>query len=782
MVPGEVLCENEIVLQLTLNPLDVSSQKSKVNVGRSGSIGGRRPPSRPRSLLAPRRADSAITEEGANPNPELDRLSQMSELCKQFHEQTKHQILESSIFNKDDLEVEIANPRIELPPEDLLNGVNAKKKSCSTEDLTKDDKGSDSEPAWSRGSNVRRSLQFPSKVPSDFPLVTSVSKLRQEIESRKNVTSHVPKTSPEFDVLEGVLKRVMEKKSIFEKQVEEDSTLERMGRLSQADYESKTGKTNGVQGHSFVTVEKLNEVRGKLKRMGTESDEDLVPMKKDEPPAPDDGIVTEDHVLRPNESPSASPSRVMSYVFGMEAMMNGKKTGSLESKKISFNGNRSEEWYNRRKSYGFEQVHSQQESKNQLKSTVESSTDSGICRSSETMTVPSWTKMLNGSSPEERKVSCYNEPMPKSLTAYLSKKFDSEESAFPPKRNVVDLSSKWRDSDLSDMERRRDALSKSSALSANLRSNRISEGSVFNRPITISLPVGSNAINRQTDDISNEEADSDPLRPRLTDSTDIKRHSIAVDETRYVLDTIKRLSSQPDLIRRNPSTAFLNQRSNTKSMDVGSHFMIQDNDDHNKKKKVEFCKTEVHFAAEPGRFNLVSTDDKPPPTHIIRGRRRKNPTERFNHSGLPELRFGDSVYEKQLLTCDDPKELEGASPLSEPEADPEQNGDADDRLNAEDRPRSILKNFAKPQEYILGGDANFSESPYGVTPMWRSTVTLRNTTFSKQNSASENEPIRNGSLTSELTSPSAVQLVSVLYLSNMFVRRFRIILFCVCCL
>lgn len=42
----------------------------------------------------------------------------------------------------------------------------------------------------------------------------------------------------------------------------------------------------------------------------------------------------------------------------------------------------------------------------------------------------------------------------------------------------------------------------------------------------------------------------------------------------------------------------------------------------NAQKRVEFCKTEVHFAAESGRVNIVETDGKPPPTQNFRRRRR----------------------------------------------------------------------------------------------------------------------------------------------------------------
>lgn len=41
-------------------------------------------------------------------------------------------------------------------------------------------------------------------------------------------------------------------------------------------------------------------------------------------------------------------------------------------------------------------------------------------------------------------------------------------------------------------------------------------------------------------------------------------------------------------------------------------------------KKVEFCKTEIHFAADSGKVNIVETDGKPPPTNKFRRRRRNN--------------------------------------------------------------------------------------------------------------------------------------------------------------
>lgn len=49
-------------------------------------------------------------------------------------------------------------------------------------------------------------------------------------------------------------------------------------------------------------------------------------------------------------------------------------------------------------------------------------------------------------------------------------------------------------------------------------------------------------------------------------------------------------------------------------------------DENGKKstKRVEFCKTEIHFTPDSGRVNIVETDEKPPPTNNFRRRRRSS--------------------------------------------------------------------------------------------------------------------------------------------------------------
>lgn len=117
---------------------------------------------------------------------------------------------------------------------------------------------------------------------------------------------------------------------------------------------------------------------------------------------PDDGIVTEESPTTDKEMPLIDKNHVRSYVYGMETMQNKKPglgTGSLESRVKLVNGinsGRTEDWYNRRKSYGFEQVHPHDGTSSSIslknKNLVESSTDSGICRSTEIVVVPTVTK------------------------------------------------------------------------------------------------------------------------------------------------------------------------------------------------------------------------------------------------------------------------------------------------------------------------------------------------------------------------------------------------------
>nr|XP_015840216.1 PREDICTED: uncharacterized protein LOC656219 isoform X5 [Tribolium castaneum] len=594
-------------LQLSLNPLDLTSQKSKANVGRSV---GRRPPSRPRAR-----------DESLN-------LYRVSRLCHQIHEETLKQ-----------------NEHPNL----------TRTKSTSSEDLHLEDKSSKSIEdledleqlqSWRRTSKLRRSLQYPKEnkpapKPVDLPENSgSVRKIREELEKGRRLSTALRGNSVDLQALDQILQTISSSSS----DKPEDS---------QDEAETKKQKRN-----SFVTVETLQEVRGRLRRTSS-STEDIYKTNKDE--ETDDGIVTEC-----NEMPVSEKSRVRSYVYGMEAT---KKpilgTGSLESRTKLLNGGtnlRNEDWYNRRKSYGFEQVHNHNETSNPIslknRGRVESSTDSGICRSSEIVIVPA-TKS--------------------------EEKFTS----------VKQISSIFDNKDL--------------------------------KSTTITIPIvskpNSNFVDLSWDDVPEKE---------------VKRHSIAVDEPKY-----------DNKFRR----------------------AIDDSSAQNRKsKKVEFCKTEVHFAAESGKVNIVETDEKPPPTNNFRRRRRNSgPVITDDFNGLPVLHFGDSSYEKILLGVAD-EDFEPATDeniysniscgtvtvnTTSNLADPQD----DDKKDAVENVKGILKNKPiKPTPYHLGEDrflnsnSDSDSGKWGVRlkpvqktepPYWKSTVTLHNTVFGQDEQPEFQKLLRN---------------------------------------
>ncbi|XP_032310957.1 uncharacterized protein LOC6498360 isoform X9 [Drosophila ananassae] len=98
------------------------------------------------------------------------------------------------------------------------------------------------------------------------------------------------------------------------------------------------------------------------------------------------------------------------------------------------------------------------------------------------------------------------------------------------------------------------------------------------------------------------------ISPSPTEGELSKRHSIAVEETWRDL----RKTSQ---VHVNGGT--VTSSSTTTSSSFNNHLQRG-----SAQKRVEFCKTEVHFAAESGRVNIVETDGKPPPTQNFRRRRR----------------------------------------------------------------------------------------------------------------------------------------------------------------
>ncbi|XP_055644531.1 serine-rich adhesin for platelets [Toxorhynchites rutilus septentrionalis] len=190
-----------------------------------------------------------------------------------------------------------------------------------------------------------------------------------------------------------------------------------------------------------------------------------------------------------------------------------------------------------------------------------------------------------------------------------------------------------------------------------------------------------------------------------------KRHSIAVDETSYVRDSLK--------------TMF--EKKTSVSVNGFSHTFI---DDLNKnKKKVEFCKTEVHFTADSGRVNIVETDEKPPPTNNFRRRRRTSSGAigssflQAISSGVPVTHFGD--LEKEVFESDLKENPVYTAPsvvtttVGRPEPSPRKTIAASDESDSHSADeislRGILKNKPiKPKPYVLGENMENRESLWGV--------------------------------------------------------------------
>lgn len=211
------------------------------------------------------------------------------------------------------------------------------------------------------------------------------------------------------------------------------------------------------------------------------------------------------------------------------------------------------------------------------------------------------------------------------------------------------------------------------------------------------------------------------------------------------------------------------------SLALNDQFPKHDEDENNlnrRTKKVEFCKTEVHFAAESGKVNIVATDEKPPPTQNFRRRRRNSGPilEEINKTGLSVLHFGDSCYEKNLFGMVGDHENQNVSEATQLGAfgivtvntvNNNINNNNNNEITEEEKKeltdneiKGILKNkMIKPKPYHLGDEVplvtnnnNFEDdNKWGVrlrhveksqsqeTPIWKSTVTVQNYYEKQQN-------------------------------------------------
>ncbi|XP_060527622.1 uncharacterized protein LOC132702829 isoform X3 [Cylas formicarius] len=713
--PSDIIGDFE-GLQLTVNPLDVTSQKAKASVARSAI---RRPPTRQRPQNLSRSPPIDLNHQFKDPHfTAAANLHRVSRLCHQIHETAVRQAFGRTSADTDVASsergsgdgnasgVEIVEIESVTPSSGDVSDRSSltRTKSISSEDLHVSEKVSNTNKlediqSWKRSSKIRRSL--PSSIQNnnsaaakiDFPQsVVSVKKIREELEKDKNLSTALTGNAANLTSFDQITQIASISNS-------DDNGAEDTVEDQEVHPKPKQKKD------SFVTVESIQEIKNRLK--STDSPTSMSTKKEDV----DDGIDTEDH--RDEESQS-SHNRVKSYVFGMEAKLQKKKplisTGSLESKSKMANGNanhRNEDWYNRRKSYGFEQVHNEDESNSfKTRSRVESSTDSGICRSSD---IDHPAKQANGkydssSDNDVEKQSTSNDDkigsgisygnVRKMTSIFNQGNFDATTS--PASSWTKTLFTDWKSTD---------------------------------NKSTVTVPVVRSNLNELS-------WNNDPDK-------EVKRHSIAVDDVKFTAKSAEGKFRRSSLV----SADHYPKCENLDDENVGNN---------RKPKKVEFCKTEIHFAADTGKVNIVETDEKPPPTHNFRRRRRNSGTNfnpDFNKNGLPVLHFGDSTDEKSMFGVnyrDSPDHFatyENLQPRVPPlpevvdiATDVDSFVDYSEVEKKElENLKGILKNKpVKPKPYHLG-DIPFSNSdeetqPWGSQlrvanvepPKWRSVVTVQN--------------------------------------------------------
>lgn len=190
--------------------------------------------------------------------------------------------------------------------------------------------------------------------------------------------------------------------------------------------------------------------------------------------------------------------------------------------------------------------------------------------------------------------------------------------------------------------------------------------------------------------------------PSSTSTSDPKRHSIAVDESKYVRES--------------------------KTTPINQDKTIVDDSSRRPSRRVEFCKTEVHFAAESGRVNIVETDGKPPSTNNFRRRRRSSTTfetTTASSAGTVLMHFGDTerstVSEQNDAGVSSFDQHQVRVTVAEPRAlsnswEPRQQQSPDEEETSDEISlRGILKNKpVKPKPYHLGENLENTERLWGV--------------------------------------------------------------------
>lgn len=692
---------------MLVNPLDISSQRDRSSIGRSGALGARRPPTRVRPTPA---LAAQATREGlerlTSPAIVANGLSKLSNSSSVDIVEVRSDSDKRS-NNSDERRDSGTKYKVNYPDNESEESFYD---SCPEKDSIFKDESEQLE-EWRRSSKIRRSLQFPRRSPAHGKCLDlpdnwgSVSRIKRELESVQNIALF-PKTLFHNPSLFGST----ENSVIREEETESINTES----LDTSFSDTFLVKPSTLKTKSFISLETLNEVRGRLKNLSTEVEGES--RVHPQPTEGDDGIEAEINPPKAEDNSPAEPkvTRVRSYVFGMEAMLNAQNekkqnypggSNSLESrvsKTSSASSNRNDDWYMRRKSYGFEKVANKSENNSLTshdKNNIESSTDSGICQSSELVNSLSNGGINNRSTVvtlgQSEKRETFEDWLQKNRKSFASNKYkclqDEEGKESSNQRDYNQPDSQYPDITSVHVPVKPD----DSTVGNNNKQlffRKLSEGTT--------LSVESSSVENST-------------KPEATAPFAFKRHTIAVDGIKEIRDLYEPKNS---VTKTFFSTA-------------NSGFKIEENSEDNtekKSKKVEFCKTEVHFTAESGRVNIVESEGKPPSTNNFRRRRRSSgaaAVKEDTNNKLPVTRFGDSAEDNKVLGIEDPTgisiekmklnyavitEIKSTAKDSQKLAEKKEcpsivqiNGD----LSEGDQPRGILKNKPiKPRPYLLGED------------------------------------------------------------------------------
>lgn len=669
-----------VFFQLHDNLVNLNAEKSKANVARL--LPSRRPPTR--SKLAKALDDDDLfrkphAQNGVDPIRPLETSP-----TKKFENESP--AADFAALTSPQHAAAAATAASERPsPSSPLRVHEAltKKKSISDENLASvDDENSDS---WKRNSKSRWSFQYtrskfkePSRGDNGFPEAKSeLESVLQRVLQRKG-ESLPHKTQPEEVRPKTVEPTVFPKRKSF---VTEETLKETKQRLRHL---------NGFNGFGSQT-----EISSSSSIGGSSGVE------------PDDGICTDSR----GESDKDDDGNANGTNDSTSSFINP----GISSSAIDTSTYKSDEWYDRRKSYGFEPA-----SNFSLKKTIFSdakstpktniSTDSGICRSSELeLASTSMIRKLTAEAKSHQDESRLQKPeipeLPsKSADVFeLLRKFEKREAATLAKptsdswKTASDLIERshtsgadlWRrprtpkDEDstaptriINDSWIRTKASpdpfeldsstsSKTSIASANSWSTTTSKTRVSDSaeaaPVTRGRVLEALESLRQNSNSSSFEPHSQLFR-RSNDSQEmddlvLKRHSIACDDSKYVMSKFSdsdpgsrfcdKLSS-PQMSDQ-PKTTVVNVNGGEAIPLVGGETTVPAAD-VKKPKKVEFSKTEVHFAAaEPGKIKIVETDEKPPPANLYRRKRRSvSASPKMLGVGSGYTKFGDHEEHKEV--------------------------------------------------------------------------------------------------------------------------------------